>query len=118
LHRSAKDPDLLKDKRGYRLTGPARTGLDAKYGKTASIVIVEQALATLPDRVRSVAERAFLAEALICYRNRAFRAAIVMAWNLAYDHLLDWILSHQTRLATFNARIPIRFPRKPPIVIT
>jgi hypothetical protein len=31
----------------------------------------------------------------------AFRAAIVMAWNLAYDHLLNWIIADPQRLSAF-----------------
>jgi hypothetical protein len=34
--------------------------------------------------------------------HRAFRAATVMAWNLAYDHLCRYILDDPTRLADFN----------------
>jgi hypothetical protein len=40
-----------------------------------------------------------------------------MAWALAMDHVLEWILSDSTRLATFTAQIPVRFPKKPPITI-
>ena len=51
----------------------------------------------------------FLEETLICFKNAAFRAAVVMAWNLAYDHLCVWI--HTKHLAAFNTRLPIRFPK-------
>jgi hypothetical protein len=41
-----------------------------------------------------------------------------MTWNLAYSHLLQWILSEAKRLTDFNAAIPKRFPKKPPINIS
>ena len=43
---------------------------------------------------------------------KAFRSAMVMAWNLAYDHLLRWLLADPARLQTFNQRIPARYPKK------
>jgi hypothetical protein len=51
-----------------------------------------------------------LDESLKCYKAGAFRAAIVMCWNLAYDHLLSYVLHH--RLADFNSQWPISFPKK------
>jgi hypothetical protein len=47
-----------------------------------------------PEYARKIsdeAERLFLTEAISCLRAKAFRATIVMTWNLAYDHLLNWI---------------------------
>ena len=51
------------------------------------------------------AERLFLSEAIKVYKVRAFRSAIVMAWNLTYSHLLHWILHDPTRLAAFQGAI-------------
>jgi hypothetical protein len=110
-------PDLLKDSRGYRLSAEARGPLDAKYGRSSSVVVVENTLADLPLKVTDAAESIFLSEALTCYRHRAFRAAIVMTWNLAYDHLLRWLLADASRHATFNARIGVRYPKKAAVQI-
>jgi hypothetical protein len=42
-----------------------------------------------------------------------------MAWNLAYDHLCQWILKDPGRLARFNAQTPMTFARRGlPVVIT
>lgn len=41
----------------------------------------------------------------------AYRACIVMTWNLAYSHLLDWVLREPTRLAAFNAAISRRYQK-------
>lgn len=113
-----KPPDLLREKKGFKLARAARTELDAKYGVHHSVVAVDKILTDLPAMVPNISERAFLQEALTCYRSKAFRACIVMAWNLAYAHLLDWILNEPTRLAAFNAAITKRYPKKVGISIS
>jgi len=40
-----------------------------------------------------------------------------MTWNLAYSHLLHWILDGATRHNDFNAAIPRRYPHKKPLII-
>jgi hypothetical protein len=112
-----KPPELLKKAGTYRLHMNVRNLLDGRYGKPDSTLIVEKALSELPARMSNSNERSFLEETLICYQYQAFRATIVMAWNLAYDHLLNWVLSDPTRLATFNQGIPKRNPKKAHIVI-
>ncbi|RVG14962.1 hypothetical protein [Sinorhizobium meliloti] len=109
---AAKPPELLKERSRYRLGRGVRSELDKKYGVHQSVVQVSKLLSDLPDRVPNIAERAYLREALACYRVEAFRACIVMTWNLAFDHLLRWILDDPTRLAEFNAAITRRFPKK------
>jgi hypothetical protein len=66
----------------------------------------------LPGRAADAADREFLEECLICFRHRAFRAAVVMAWNLAYDHLCVWVLKDAQRLAAFNAGFVTRYPNE------
>jgi hypothetical protein len=67
-------------------------------------------LLDLPKQVPDVGEREFLDEALKCFRASAFRAAIIMSWNLAYDHLLSFVLQHH--LAAFNAQWPRSFSKQ------
>ena len=105
-----KPPNVLKDSRGYRLEAGIRGQIEAKYGNRPATVAVDAMLASLPGKISDHAERLFLSEALTCYRAGAFRAAIVMTWNLTYDHLLDWVSANH--LAAFNAAIPLRFPKK------
>jgi hypothetical protein len=69
-------------------------------------------LERLPERVPQLAERTFLEEALACYKAHAFRATTVMVWNLAFDHVLRWLLADPVRLAEFNKALVIRYPRK------
>ena len=111
-------PDLLKQGGAYRLHAKQRQAFDAQYGQTDSVLDIEQTLAVLPGRLKSESERLYLEETLICYKHRAFRAAIVMSWNLAYDHVLHWILADGNRLASFNQGIVLRNPRKAHVRVT
>ena len=64
---------------------------------------VSQTLEDLQKNVANPEELVFLGETLNCLRAKAFRAAIVMGWNLAYDHLRQWIL--RKHLPAFNAEL-------------
>jgi hypothetical protein len=97
----------LRDSRGYSLEHSLREEMTARYGQRKITIQVTQMLADLPSSVPDVAEREFLQEALICYTHGAFRAAIVMTWNLAFDHLLNFIFKHH--LTAFNKQWPISF---------
>jgi hypothetical protein len=110
-------PDLVREKPGFKLTRPVRSQLDAKYGVHPSVVAVSKILTDLPAKVPTVEQRAFLQEALTCYKVQAYRACIVMTWNLAYAHLVDYILNDPQRLADFNAAITKKYPKKTNLVI-
>lgn len=110
--------DLLKEKTQYKLSRGVRADLDKKYSVHHSVVAVNKILTDLPAQVPDVAERAFLNEALKCYRIGAYRSCIVMTWNLAYGHLLDWILRDPTRLVAFNDAIAKRYPKMTSLQIT
>lgn len=105
MSRLADRKALLKDSGGYRLHLDERQILDKKYGGRPEAAVIPQLLKDLPGKISDDGERLFLGEALRCYQAKAFRAAIVMSWNLAYDHLLRWILRDPTRLAAFNSKI-------------
>jgi hypothetical protein len=103
-----KQKILLKDKFGYRLESASRQRLTAIHGAREVTLKLTALLATLPTMVPSLVEKTYLNEALICYRHGAFRAAVVMTWNLAYHHLCSHVLAH--RLADFNSRWQLSFP--------
>jgi hypothetical protein len=88
-----KPPQLLKNKSGYRLESRVRATLDQKYGERDSTVHVHKLLTELPTKIKIPAERGYLDEALICFHHKAFRAAVVMCWNLAFDHLCEFVLN-------------------------
>jgi hypothetical protein len=118
LTRLADAKDFIAERGKYKLARTARAELDKKYGVHHSVVAVDKILTDLPAMVPNINERAFLQEALTCYRSRAFRACIVMTWNLAYAHLLDWVLTDPNRLATFNTGITKRYPKKTGLTVS
>jgi len=104
-----KNPkEAIRDSAGFRLVKAVRDQFDARYGQRGTTVKVEKLLADLPGKIPDRAESDFLKEALICFHNAAFRAAIVMTWNLTFFHLCDYVLKH--KLADFNAEYPKRYP--------
>jgi hypothetical protein len=111
MTRMANDGVLWAEKGRYKLGRPMKASLDKEYGVHHSVVAVDKILTDLPAMVPSIEERTFLQEALTCYRSKAFRACIVMTWNLAYAHLLDWILRDQSRLDAFNTAISKRYQK-------
>ncbi len=111
-----KPPELLKDTRGYRLEARVRAAIEVKYGSRPVAIAVSAMLVGLPGKVPDSAERLFLTEALTCYRSGAFRAAIVMTWNLAYDHLVTWVVAKH--LAAFNAAIVKKYPKRSGVSMT
>jgi hypothetical protein len=117
LTRMADAVDLVRIKGGYKLARPVRTALDARYGVHHSVVQVSRLLADLPGKVPDLAEKNFLTEAIKCYRIEAYRACVVMTWNLAYSHLLHWILSDAKRVHAFNAGSSKRYPKRPLLTI-
>ncbi len=78
--------------------------------KRPAAIETERLLLDLPSSVPDVAEREYLDEALKCYKAGALRAAIVMCWNLAYDHLLTYVL--ERRLTDFNRQWPISYQKR------
>ncbi len=104
---------MLEDSAGCYLEHGTREALDNKYGQHETTIAVSRMLRDLPGKISDEAEKLFLSEAVTCYKNRAFRAAIIMAWNLTYDHLLHWILKDPGRLAAFSTHVAGRIgPRR------
>lgn len=107
-----KPPQLVREKSGFRLAGAVKREMDKRFGGDPTQAAVAKVLADLPGKLPDIAERDFLAEALNCYKVKAYRAAITMVWNLAYDHLLRWIFSDPGRVAKFNVGISAKYPKK------
>jgi hypothetical protein len=112
-----KPRELYRVRGGSKLDGALQRQLDAKYGTHPTTIMVSQLLSDLPRKISNYDEKALLKEALDCYRVKAYRAAIVMAWNLAFDHLLGWIILDAERLAAFNAAIVQKYPKKSQLTI-
>ncbi len=107
-----KPPQLIKENGGYRLTAAMRRTFDARFGGDPTVIAVAKTLTDLPAKLPDLVEREFLTEALNCYRVRAYRAAVIMAWNLTYDHLVRWVFADVGRLASMNTGIATKYPKK------
>jgi hypothetical protein len=104
-----KPKAVLRDSRGYSLEKRVRDSWQAQYGQRNATAMADKLLLELSAKMPNLAEQSFLDEAVICFRHRAFRAAIVMTWNLAYDHLCGHVLSDTQLLQDFNAQLPKSF---------
>jgi hypothetical protein len=114
---SKKPPQLIREKGAYRLAGSTRRELDKRFGGDPIVTAVTKTLAELPAKLPDIVERVFLTETLNCYRVKAYRASITMAWNLAYDHLVRWVAKDPTRLAAFNAGLATKYPKKNLVIL-
>jgi hypothetical protein len=112
----AKLPSLIRWKEKYKVHRRDMIELDGLYAAHPTTIAVSKLLTDLPAKVPDLAERAFLEEAINCYTVRAYRAAIVMTWNLAYDHLTRWIFMDPARVAALNVALAKRYQKKPPTV--
>ncbi len=113
-----KPKEALKDSKGFRLELRVRQEFDVKYGNRPASIPIEKMLAELPGKIPDEAQCKYLSEALDCYRAKAYRGAILMVWNLAYDHLVNWVLADAGRITAFNTRLPNKEPFKNGFVIT
>lgn len=111
-----KQPSLIRSKGKYKLHRRDMTELDGLYAAHPTTIAASKLLADLPAKMPDLVERAFLEEAINCYEVKAYRAAIVMTWDLAYDHLIRWAFADPARVAALNVAFAKRFQKKPPKV--
>lgn len=104
-----KPPYLIRRGSEFELSRLAHEQFDALLGQRDATIVVQQVLQDLPSKLAVPVEKAYLDEALRCFRHDAVRAAIVMTWNLAYAHLCNVILTHH--ISSFNAQLPLSFPK-------
>ena len=108
---SRKPQFLIKRNRLFALTGHARDQLDSKIGEQDTTFAFDKLLKELPGKLFIEFEKVYLDEALTCFRHGAFRASIVMMWNLAYSHLCNVIMNDPQTLADFNRQLPKTYPK-------
>jgi len=106
-----KPPRVIKDARGYRLHQTARQELSTKLPQRATSVVTTVLLNDLLTRVTDPAQKTFLTETLNCFKHHAYRAAVIMVWNLAFSDVLDRILTKH--LAAFNTGVGTHNLKKP-----
>jgi hypothetical protein len=108
-----KPPRLLKDSAGYRLSATSRQEMQATLPLRESSVAVTVLLSELSAKVNSPSQQSFLAETMTCYAHGAYRAAVVMAWNLAYSYVCDRI--YADACPAFNTQLTKVIPKAAPI---
>lgn len=115
VHRLSTDRParLLKDGQGYRLSAAVREQIGKLVGRKPPMAMHSLLTALLP-LVTNQAQQTFLDETIACCAGKAYRAAIVMGWNLAYSHLCDRIFA--SYLAAFNANRSKIHPKLPEVV--
>jgi hypothetical protein len=107
-----KGRSFIRDKRGFRLEGKCRAKLNDLLLEHQSTVLVRSLLTDLASKIPDQDERLFLEEALRCYAIKAFRATVVMAWNLAFAHFRRVICSDSNKTDAFNSAITRKYPKK------
>jgi uncharacterized protein YcgL (UPF0745 family) len=96
-------PKFLRIKDGYQLHRNLRNSIEQTIEKQEFKVKVSRDLRSLLEHVNNSNENEFLKEAIDCYEISAYRAAIVMVWNLTIDHLFEYILKNE--LPNFNTAL-------------
>jgi hypothetical protein len=91
---------VLRSSSGFRLSASSRTAMEKVLPKRPTTVVTTAILDGLLVKVTNPIQKTFLHETLVCYKHGAYRAAVIMAWNLVYSDVLDRILTHH--LAQFN----------------
>lgn len=96
-------PKFLRIKDGYQLHRSLKSALEVNIEKKVIKAKVSNDLRELLNLIKNPAENEFLKEAINCFEISAYRASIVMVWNLTIDHLFEYILKNE--LSNFNAAL-------------
>lgn len=106
-----KPARVLRDSKGFRLSSAARVELAALLPLRATSVATTQLLDSLQTRLTDPAQRTFLSETLTCFKHQAYRASIVMMWNLTYAHICDKIfVAHAVPFEAQRAKVHKNLP--------
>jgi hypothetical protein len=106
-----KPPRVLRDAKGYRLHQDVRKQLQSLLPVRAATVATTVLLNDLVLRVTNPVQKVFLNETLVCFKQHAYRATIVMVWNLAYSHVCDRAFA--SHLVAFNSQRAKAFAKLP-----
>jgi hypothetical protein len=99
-----KPPKFIKVEGGYRLQRHYRERLAQHLNDgEPQLQNARSNLRRLEVAISPAAHKIFLSETIACLEIGAYRAAIVMCWLLALDHLFEHILKHG--LSAFNAAL-------------
>jgi hypothetical protein len=101
---------VLRSPKGFRLSASYRAEMEKLLPARPTTVKTTRILADLLAKVTNPVQRAFLVETIVCYNHQAYRAAVVMAWNLVFSDVLDRIVANH--LSDFNKGVGTHGMRK------
>lgn len=93
-------PKFLRLKNGYQLHRAHRLLLETNVLNKPIKAKVKKELHDLLKIVKNSDENEFFNEAINCFEISAYRASIIMVWNLTVDHLYEYIIAN--KLVDFN----------------
>lgn len=96
-----KTPKFIRKSKGIRFERSFEVGIQKNLNTAPARIETSELLRSLLPKVTSAQEQNFLREAIDCYEIGARRAAVVMTWLLAVNHLYEHVLNH--KLSEFNA---------------
>lgn len=102
-------PQLIHCAGTFRLERHFLQSFNDRFGVSEPALILSRDLEQLQERLTDEVERSYLKETLLCLAHGAHRASILMAWNLSFHHLVQWIVSH--RLDVFNEQLSKTYPK-------
>lgn len=102
---------FIRDRKGFRLEAKCRAKLGEAYSDEVETIQIRKMLSDAVGSISDAEQRIFADEALRCFSVKAFRASIVMTWNLAYDHLCRWIHADPAKMAEFNSSLVAKYPK-------
>ena len=105
-----QQPKFLRIKDGFQLHRNHKTLLEISISKKPFKAKVNKDLRELLTHLTNPAENEFLKEAIDCFEISAYRASIVMVWNLTVDHLFAFILKH--KLSEFNSALALNTDKR------
>ena len=94
---------FVRVKDSYRLERRRKDEIEKELRREPVRREASKTLQDLAGKIPARAEKEFLQEAMHCFEIEAYRAAIVMVWILAVDHLFAYVLKH--KLTDFNAAL-------------
>jgi hypothetical protein len=98
--KNKQSPKFLRIKDGYQLHRGLRSSLELNINKKPFKGKISNDLRQLLLHIKNPLKNEFLKEAIDCFEISAYRASIVMVWNLTIDHLYEYVMKHE--LTNFN----------------
>lgn len=97
---SKAHPKFIRTKDGFQLHRERKLAIESSLTTKPLKAKAKSDLKSLLGVVTNPNENEFLKEAIDCFKIEAYRASIVMVWNLTIDHLFEFVLKH--KLVDFN----------------